>query len=69
MYMEDHMIRRAVVAQAALLLSSAVLSAQDSTNVRTICLAPASIEAAPSGADPVAAVRETFTSFLTGPSL
>jgi hypothetical protein len=34
-----------------------------------ICLAPAAVEAAPSGFDPVAAVRETFTSFLTGPSL
>jgi len=34
-----------------------------------ICLAPAAVEAAPSGVDPVAAVRETFTSFLTGPSL
>jgi hypothetical protein len=69
MYMEDHMIRCAVVAHAALILPFAILSAQDSTNGRTICLAPASIEAAPSGADPVTAVRETFTSFLTGPSL
>ena len=34
-----------------------------------ICLAPAIVEAAPSGVDPVAAVRETFTSFLAGPSL
>jgi hypothetical protein len=34
-----------------------------------ICLAPAAVEAVPGGFDPVAAVRETFTSFLTGPSL
>ena len=34
-----------------------------------ICLAPAAIEAAPNGVDPMTAVRETFTSFLTGPSL
>jgi hypothetical protein len=34
-----------------------------------ICLAPATIEAVPGGFDPETAVRETFTSFLTGPSL
>ena len=34
-----------------------------------ICLAPAAIEAAPKGMDPVGAVRDAFTSFLTGPSL
>ncbi len=34
-----------------------------------ICLAPAAVEAAPKGLDPVAAVRDAFTSFLTGPSL
>jgi hypothetical protein len=34
-----------------------------------ICLAPAAVEAAPTGLDPVAAVRDAFTSFLTGPSL
>ena len=34
-----------------------------------ICLAPAAIEAAPKGMDPVAAVRDAFTSFLTGPSI
>jgi hypothetical protein len=34
-----------------------------------ICLAPATVEAAPAGVDPVSAVRETFTSFLSGPSL
>lgn len=34
-----------------------------------ICLAPATVEAAPSGFDPETAVRETFTGFLTGPTL
>ncbi len=34
-----------------------------------ICLAPATVETAPTGVDPMSAVRETFTSFLTGPSL
>ena len=34
-----------------------------------ICLAPATVEAVPGGFDPETAVRETFTSFLTGPSL
>jgi hypothetical protein len=34
-----------------------------------ICLAPATVETAPTGVDPMGAVQETFTSFLTGPSL
>jgi hypothetical protein len=34
-----------------------------------ICLAPSAVEAAPSGLDPVTAVRDAFTNFLTGPSL
>jgi hypothetical protein len=34
-----------------------------------ICLAPATVEAVPGGFDPETAVRETFTSFLTGPTL
>ena len=34
-----------------------------------ICLAPVAVEAAPKGMDPVGAVRDAFTSFLTGPSL
>src|SRR3712207_5787813 len=34
-----------------------------------ICLAPAAVEAAPKGMDPVGAVRDAFTSFLTGPSV
>ena len=34
-----------------------------------ICLAPATVEAVPGGFDPETAVRETFTGFLTGPTL
>lgn len=34
-----------------------------------ICLAPTAVDAAPSGMDPVNAVRDAFTSFLTGPSI
>jgi hypothetical protein len=34
-----------------------------------ICLAPVAVEAAPTGMDPVTAVRDAFTNFLTGPSL
>jgi hypothetical protein len=37
--------------------------------VTQICLAPAAVEAAPNGVDPIAAVRDAFTSFLTGPTL
>jgi hypothetical protein len=37
--------------------------------VTQICLAPASVVAAPAGVDPVAAVREAFSTFLTGPTL
>jgi hypothetical protein len=52
-----------------LLLPLASLRGQDAPVAPNICLAPASVEAAPSGSDPVAAVRESFTSFLTGPTL
>ena len=34
-----------------------------------ICLAPTTVEAVPGGFDPETAVRETFTDFLTGPTL
>jgi hypothetical protein len=56
-----------------LFLLSAPAATQDGPaagpNVTQICLAPAVVEAAPSGVDPLLAVRETFTGFLTGPSL
>ena len=38
-------------------------------NITQICLAPATVAAAPNGVDPLTAVREAFTSFLTGPTL
>ncbi len=57
----------------ALLLCVPVASAvaQDSTRAQTrICLAPSSVEAAATNAgDAATAVRETFTSYLTGPTL
>lgn len=53
----------------SLLLLPATIRAQDAPAPKKICLAPATVEAAPSGSDPVAAVRETFTSFLSGPTL
>ena len=56
-----------------MLLSPATVMAQDEgaalPNVTQICLAPSNVEAAPTGVDPVAAVRDAFTSFLTGPTL
>lgn len=49
------------------------VTAQDTApNAKTatqICLAPVTVEATPAGMDPVAAVRDAFMNFLTGPSL
>lgn len=56
----------------ATLAAPAAAVAQDSTGgsaTARICLAPAAVEATPAGMDPLAAVRDAFTSFLTGPSL
>src|SRR5688572_21316103 len=44
-------------------------SASSAPAVTQICLAPATVEAVPNGVDPLAAVRDAFTSFLTGPTL
>jgi len=52
-----------------LLLPVSPVVAQTASAPQKICLAPASVEAAPSGSDPIAAVRESFTSFLSGPTL
>jgi hypothetical protein len=56
-----------------MLLAPGVAVAQNDAatmpNVTRICLAPAAVEAAPNGVDPMAAVRDAFTSFLTGPTL
>ena len=63
----------AVAALALAVLPLASAAAQDQGTaapaVTQICLAPASVEAAPNGVDPLAAVRDAFTSFLTGPTL
>ena len=63
----------AVTALALVALPLASVTAQDAAvggpAVAQICLAPATVEAAPSGVDPVAAVGEVFSSFLTGPTL
>jgi hypothetical protein len=60
-------------AVAALALVSLPLAAQDAAPagpaVAQICLAPASVEAAPNGVDPVAAVGAAFSAFLNGPTL
>ena len=55
-----------LLAPAAAVAQSEVPAAP---NVTQICLAPAAVEAAPSGGDPVAAVREAFTRVLCGPTL
>ncbi len=63
-------MRRRLLTLPLLVLPLAPIAAQGApADARQICLAPVSVEAAPSGSDPVAAVRETFTSFLTGPTL
>jgi outer membrane lipoprotein SlyB len=63
-------------ALAALVLTTTPLApaaAQDSgaaaPAVAQICLAPATVEAAPNGVDPVAAVGAAFSTFLNGPTL
>ena len=68
--------RTAVRAIIVMLLASGpvtVVTAQDATPdakaVTQICLAPVTVEATPAGMDPVAAVRDAFMNFLTGPSL
>ncbi len=64
-------MRRPHLFVSLLLLPMTPLGAQDTPVLpaQKICLAPASVEAAPGGSDPVAAVRESFTSFLTGPTV
>jgi hypothetical protein len=65
----------AVRASAALVLFAVPLAraaAQETAAepaVTTICLAPAAVEAAPNGVDPLSAVRDAFTGFLNGPTL
>lgn len=57
------------IAGALSLFQPSRSAAQAEGAVTRICLAPATVEAVPGGFDPETAVRETFTGFLTGPSL
>jgi outer membrane lipoprotein SlyB len=64
---------RALAALALAMTPLAPAAAQDPAPagpaVAQICLAPASVEAAPNGVDPVAAVGAAFSTFLNGPTL
>lgn len=53
----------------ALAAGASVSAAQDTTKVGRICLAPAAVEASASSDAAVNAVREAFTTYLTGPTL
>jgi len=53
----------------ALAAGPGVGAAQDTTNMRRICLAPAAVETSASSDAAVNAVREAFTAYLTGPTL
>ena len=63
--------RRVLLGTLPLMLALEVGAAQDATAPQqtVICLAPVAVEATPAGMDPVAAVRDAFMNFLTGPSL
>jgi hypothetical protein len=63
-------IRRPLAPFALLLLGGAPLAAQGAAEKTTICLAPAAVQM-PSGssADGGTAVRESFASYLSGPTL
>jgi hypothetical protein len=66
-----NVIRFSAIALAVLLLASAAAQGQAAAAppVAQICLARASVEAAPNGVDPVAAVGDAFATFLNGPTL
>ncbi len=53
----------------ALAAGAGVGAAQDTTNMRRICMAPAAVETSASSDAAVNAVREAFTAYLTGPTL
>lgn len=64
------MIRGSLWLHLAVLLPLTAAAAQESRGRARICLAPASVEGAVgSVAEVMTAVRETFTSYLTGPSV
>jgi outer membrane lipoprotein SlyB len=63
---------RAIAALVLMSVAPRPAAAQDPASadpVMQICLAPATVEAAPSGVDPLTAVRDAFSNFLTGPTL
>ena len=66
-------IRSGALAALAVAVPLAPAMAQDAAPagpaVAQICLAPASVEAAPNGVDPVQAVEAAFSTFLNGPTL
>lgn len=63
-----HISQRACVAIAAASLVANAATAQAPDSIR-ICLAPATVEASANADVAVEAVRATFTTFLTGPSI
>lgn len=56
-------------ALAALVLAALPPASAAAQGVAQICLAPATVAAAPNGVDPAAAVSDAFTTFLNGPTL
>ena len=71
--MKSSVASRAVAALTLLALPLASAAAQEPAPagppVAQICLAPATVEAAPNGVDPVEAVSAAFSTFLNGPTL
>jgi hypothetical protein len=64
------MLRRGSIPFLAAFLPLVSASAQASGDTTSVCLAPATVESAVGNSgDAASAVRETFTSFLTGPSI
>lgn len=63
-------LRRILTTLSLGVLAPAAAPAQGAPpRVTEICLAQASVEATPTGVDPVGAVRNAFVSFLAGPTL
>jgi len=58
-----------VLASAPLAPAAAQDPAAPESATTQICIAPPTVQAAPSGVDPMAAVRDAFANFLTGPTL
>ena len=69
--MPNHVMRSWTVATVCIALPGMVsaVNAQDTTAVRRICLAPASVEASANSDAAIGAVSEALTAYLTGPTL